>query len=210
MATVRGVPGGPLVDVKRLAVVLAGLLALGAACSGTPRPINLPQPVEVTSIGVGDVFELHIVGEEKLPTIFTVAPDGSVDLPYIKRIKVLGLEPQEIAEAVRKKLIEDEILTDPTVSVNIKEYNSKRVEVLGEVQKPGSLPLQPGMTLLRAITLSGGFNNIANKGKVTIRRRVKDGKTKAATISVEDIIDNKVPDPPLQAGDSVNVEQRVF
>ena len=183
---------------------------MGAGCGSVPRPIDLPAPVEATSVGVGDVFELHIVGEDKLPTTFTVAPDGSVDLPYIKRVKVLGLEPQEIATTVRKKLIEDEILTDPSVSVMIKEYNSKRIEVLGEVQKPGSLPLQPGMTLLRAITLSGGFNSIANKSKVTIRRRIKDGTTKAATVSVDAIIDNKIPDPLLQAGDSVNVAQRVF
>lgn len=196
--------------MKRVAVVLAGALLLGAACGGAPRPINLPPPTEATSLGVGDVFEVRIVGEDKLPTTFTVAPDGSADLPYIKRIKVLGLEPQELAETIRKKLMEDEILTDPGVSVSIKEYNSKRVEILGEVQKPGSIPLQPGMTLLRAITLSGGFNSVANKSKITIRRRTKDGVTKAATVSVEDIIDNKIPDPPLQTGDSINVEQRVF
>jgi protein involved in polysaccharide export with SLBB domain len=197
--------------VKLRAVVFASLLLLlTAACGGAPHPIDLPSPIEVTSFGVGDVFEVHIVGEDKLPTAFTVAPDGTVDLPYVKRVKVLGLEPQEVADVVRNKLIEGEILTDPTVSVNIKEYNSKRVEVLGEVSKPGSLPLQPGMTLLRAISLSGGFNSIANKGKITIRRRVKGGSIKAATVSAEEIMDNKIPDVPLQAGDSVNVAQRVF
>ncbi|MEO7328380.1 MAG: polysaccharide biosynthesis/export family protein [Minicystis sp.] len=200
--------------MKRSSVLLAGLLlfflALAACSSAPPRPIDLPPPSEATNFGVGDVFEMRIVGEDKLPTAFTVAPDGTVDLPYVKRIKVLGLEPQEVAELVRARLVEKEILTDPSVSVNIKEYNSKRIEVLGEVQKPGSLAIQPGMTLLRAISLSGGFNSIANKGKVTIRRHVRGGGVKAATVSVEDIILNKIPDPPLQAGDSINVEQRVF
>ena len=50
---------------------------------------------------------------------------------------------------------------------------------------------------------------MANKSRITIRRRVK-GKTRAGTISVEDIIENRIPDPPLQSGDSINVEQRVF
>lgn len=157
---------------------------------------------------MGDVFELHIVGEDKLPSTFTVAPDGTADLPYIKRLKVEGMEPQEIADAVRAKLIEMQILTDPSVSVAVKDYNSKRIEVLGEVQKPGSIPLQPGMTLLRAIALAGGFNTIARKGAVTIRRRVKGG-TKAVVVDVEAIIDNKIPDVRLQAGDAIYVPQRI-
>jgi polysaccharide export outer membrane protein len=160
-------------------------------------------------MGVGDVFELRIVGEEKLPTTFTIARDGTADLPYLKRMKVEGLEPQEVAELVRAKLMAGQILTDPSVSVSIKEYNSKRVVVLGEVQKPGSLPIEPGMTLLRALSMAGGFNSLANKSKVTLRRKV-EGKVRVVVISVEDIMSNAVPDVPLQAGDSVNVEQRVF
>jgi protein involved in polysaccharide export with SLBB domain len=193
---------------RPLSLLIAAAIAL-AACGPPPRPVDLPQPIEVTTLGAGDVFELRIVGEEKLPVSYTVAPDGTVDLPYIKRVHTEGLEPQELADVVRKKLIEKEILTDPTVTVSIKEYNSKRVEIIGEVQKPGSLPMVPGMTLLRAISMAGGFNTMANKGRVTIRRKVKGG-TKAAPVSVEDIIQNRIPDPALQAGDSINVEQRAF
>jgi polysaccharide export outer membrane protein len=65
------------------------------------------------------------------------------------------------------------------------------------------------MTLLRAITIAGGFTNMARKNEVTIRRKVKGG-TKAAAISVESILDNSIPDPPLQAGDSIFVPQRAF
>jgi protein involved in polysaccharide export with SLBB domain len=195
--------------MRALFILLLTVAVATAACGAPPRPIRLPAPVEVTTLGSGDVFELRIVGEEKIPTMFTVSPDGTVDLPYIKRTHVAGLEPQEVAEVVRKRLVEKEILNDPTVSVSIKEYNSKRVEIIGEVQRPGSLSMVPGMTLLRAISMSGGFNAMANKGKVTIRRKVKGG-VKADTVSVEDIIQNRIPDPPLQAGDSINVEQKVF
>jgi protein involved in polysaccharide export with SLBB domain len=196
---------------KLLHVLLAASLALAApACGGGKyKPVDLPLPVQTTTLGIGDVFELYIVGEERLPKFYTVASNGTADLPYIKRTHVVGLEPEELAELVRKKLMEGEILTNPDVSVSVKEYNSKRVEVLGEVQKPGSLPLQPGMTLLRAISLAGGFNSIADKDEVTIRRKVKGG-VKAVTVSVDAIIDNKIPDVPLQAGDSINIAQRVF
>ncbi|AKT43211.1 uncharacterized protein CMC5_074420 [Chondromyces crocatus] len=166
--------------------------------------------METTSIEEGDEFELRVVGEEKLPTVFTVAPDGTVDVPYIKRIKVAGLEPQEIAALVRARLMEEQYFIDPSVSVSVKAYKSKRIEVLGQVQKPGSFPLESGMTLLRAISLAGGFNSVANRDKITIRRRSKDGKTVVDTVSADDISDNRIPDIPLQAGDSIDVKQRVF
>jgi polysaccharide export outer membrane protein len=162
----------------------------------------------LSTLSAGDVFEMRIVREEGLPTVFTVAPDGTVDLPYLGRTHVSGLEPQELSDTVRKGLLDAEILAKPIVSVNVKEYNSKRVEVLGEVSRPGSIPLQPGMTLLRAISLSGGFNAMAAKGHVMIRRTLK-GKTRTAVVSVEDIIQGRAEDPLLQAGDSINVEQRV-
>lgn len=193
---------------RRTAVV--ALVMLVSACAGsTPHPLDLPPPQEVTTLGVGDVFELHIVGEEKLPTTFTVAPDGTVDLPYVHRVQALGLEPQQLADQVRTKLVENEILVDPSVSISLKDLNSKRIEILGEIQKPGSLPMVSGMTLLRAISMAGGFSAMANRSRVMIRRRVGTG-TKAATVSVEDIMANRIPDPLLQAGDSINIDQRIF
>jgi protein involved in polysaccharide export with SLBB domain len=66
------------------------------------------------------------------------------------------------------------------------------------------------MTWLRAISMVGGFNSMANKTHVTVRRKLKSGDTRIVTVSVEDIIRNEIPDIPLQSGDSINVEQRVF
>lgn len=195
-------------SLPSLPLLLAVAVAT-ASCGPMPHALELPAPVEVTTLGVGDVFELHIVGEEKIPVSFSVAPDGTVDLPYVKRVSVAGLEPQELAEMVRKKLVEREVLADPTVTVSMKEYNSKRVEIMGEISRPGSIPLVPGMTLLRAISIAGGFTGLAKKSEVTIRRRVKGG-TRAAPVSVEGIIDNRIPDPLLQSGDSIYVPQKVF
>lgn len=193
----------------RRAAAAVVLVALVGCVGRAPHAIDLPPPQEVTTLGPGDVFEVHIVGEEKLPTTFTVSPDGSADLPYVKRVQAAGLEPQQLAETVRAKLVEMQILVDPSVSVSLKDLNSKRIEILGEVQKPGSLPMVSGMTLLRAITMAGGFSAMANHGKVMIRRRIKGG-TKAATVSVDDIMENRIPDPMLQAGDSIDVAQRIF
>lgn len=197
---------------RALALALACALAtVGPACANRTKYVALPAPIELNTIGPGDTFDLEIVGEEKLPKSYTVAPDGTVDIPYINRLKVEGLQQQDIAELVKAKLIELRIRTDdPTVIVSIREFKSKRVEVLGEVNKPGSLPLETKMTLLRALSLAGGFTAQANRDQVTIRRRVSKDRVVKAVVPVNDIIDNKIADPLLQAGDTVNVPRGVF
>ncbi|HEX2879257.1 MAG TPA: SLBB domain-containing protein, partial [Polyangiaceae bacterium] len=98
---------------------------------------------------------------------------------------------------------------NPSVIVSVKEYNSKRVSVLGQVQKPGSFPLAPGMTLVDAISQAGGLNAIANRDRVNITRRNKGG-TQTAQVSIAAITDGESPDIPLQAGDQIYVHERVF
>jgi len=193
---------------RQLVILVA--FALASGCAGRPKSrVNLPAPVESTTIGSGDLFSLTIVGEDKLPKEFRVAPDGSVDLPYIHRVQVAGLEPQEIADLVRKKLVEGDVLRDPSVAVDVKEYNSKRVVVLGQVQKPGSFPLTPGFTLIQAISQAGGFNSIANRDRVNLTR--KNGKqARTIILSADAITDGSLPDIPLQSGDTIFVTERVF
>lgn len=191
----------------RLLWVLALVLVTG--CGGKARPSTLPAPIQATSLGVGDAFELRIVGEEKLPTEFTIAGDGTVDLPYVDRVEVAGLEPQEIAEKVKNLLIEKEILLHPSVSVVVKEYQSKLVQVQGEVKKPDAYALEPGMTLVGIISRAGGLTSLAKDG-IIIRRRTKEGKVVSAVVSYSAIRDNEIPDVPLQAGDAVFVDQSVF
>lgn len=196
----------------RLLLVAALSLLLAAPGCG-PRAdnsrIKLSAPVESTTIGPGDIFHMEIVGEKDLPKEYQVASDGSVDVPYIHRLEVAGLEPQEIAHRVRERLIEDKILRDPSVVVRVKEYNSKRVTVLGQVQKPGSFPLTPGMTLIQAISLAGGFNSIANRDRINLTRKGKD-RSETVQLSVEAITDGRAQDIPLQAGDQIYVHERIF
>ena len=189
-------------------LLVASVALLG--CAGRPKSrINLPPPVESTTMGAGDVFILTIVGEDKLPKEYRVSPDGSVDFPYIHRQQVAGLEPQQVVDLVRKKLMEADILRDPSVAIDVKEYNSKRVVVLGQVQKPGSFPLTPGFTLIQAISTAGGFNAIANRDRINLTRKTA-GQTRTIVLSVDAITDGSLPDIPLQSGDTIFVGERIF
>ncbi len=202
-------PGYRLVALVLWFVVFVG--GSVTAC-GPNRPaarVNLPAPVESTSLGPGDIFSMQIVGEKDLPEEYQVASDGTVDVPYLDRLQVAGLEPQQVATLVREQLIEREILTDPSVVVRVKEYRSKQVTVLGQVQKPGSFAYQQGMTLVQALSQAGGLNSIAQSHRVRLTRRTPKG-SKTVVVDVDAINAGEAEDIPLQAGDRLFVEERVF
>lgn len=192
--------------VRSLLVVA---LVLGCGPKVDNSRVKLPPPVESTTLGPGDVFTLEIVGEKDLPKEYQVASDGSVDVPYVHRIEVRGLEPRDVALRVRERLIEARILVDPSVIVSVKEYNSKRVTVLGQVRKPGSFPLTTGMTLVQAISDAGGLNAIANGDRINLTRKDKRATT-TVVLSFDSITQGRSPDIPLQAGDQIYVNERVF
>ncbi len=199
--------------VRLIAVVFAWSLVFLALVGCGPKVDNsrvaLPPPVESSTLGPDDIFRLQIVGEKELPDEYQVSSDGSVDLPYIHRVQAAGLEAQELAKMVREKLIANQILKDPSVIVAIKEYRSKKVTVLGQVQKPGSFPFASGMTLLQAVSLSGGFTSIAKTDHINLTRKTKSG-SKTVVLSVDSITDGRSPDLLLQAGDAIYVGERVF
>jgi polysaccharide biosynthesis/export protein VpsN len=156
------------------------------------------------------VFEVSVLGEKDLVKEYRVQPDGTVDFPYIDRIEVGGLEPQQIEEHIKSELVARKILTNPQVTLVVKQYNSKKISVIGAVQRPGSLPWTEGMKLIDAISLAGGLTPLANGDRVRVTRIVSSNQTATATLSIDDIADGKVADLLLQAGDTIKVDQRIF
>jgi polysaccharide export outer membrane protein len=160
-------------------------------------------------LGPGDVFTLEIVGEKDLPHEYQVASDGTVDFPYVHTLKVADLEAQEVARLVRNRLIAEKVLTDPSVVVQVKEYASRHITLLGQVAKPGSFPLLSGMSLIQAISQAGGLTAVASSSHVNLTRKT-GGKQQTVEIDVGAIIDGQAPDVPLQAGDQIYVHERLF
>jgi polysaccharide export outer membrane protein len=191
-------------------LVLVSIVASACGARTTAPKVALPPPTESTTLGPGDIFHLQIVGEEGLPEEYQVASDGTVDLPYLQTVEVAGLEPQELARVVRRRLIEEEILQDPSVVVRVKEYRSKQISVLGQVKKPGNFPFQPGMTLVQAISLAGGLNSIAQSGKIRLTRQIKGRGTQTVSVDLDAINSGDAQDVLLQAGDRVFVSERLF
>lgn len=197
-------------DRRKFAGSLLCVSAL-SACAGSAQNSgsSLKEATENTTLGPGDIFRMEIVGEPELPTEFQVAADGTVHFPYIHDLKVAGLEPQDVARKIRATLIEQQILTNPSVVVSVLEYRSKTVTVLGQVQKPGAFPLSPGMTLVQALSMAGGFTSIAQQSRVNLARNA-EGKASTVVIDVEAIYEGNEQDIVLQSGDRIYVHERVF
>ena len=152
-------------------------VVLGAALIGCPGPRGaqtIPPPsTNDTTVGSGDVFDVRVYGEEELSGTYRVGPDGSIDFPLVGAVQVVGLEPSAVAETLRTRLVEGQFLVDPHVSVFVQEYASKRVSVVGEVSRPGTFSVTTGMTLVQAISLAGGFTEMADRDGTTLTRQVE-------------------------------------
>ena len=194
----------------RRCFLLAFALAV-LACSGSPAaPTNLPPAELVRTVGPDDMFDVNVLGEANIPHEYQVQPDGTIDFPYLGRLKVVGLEPQEIVDLLRTKLEEAKILRDPQITLIMKQYNSMKVNIIGQVGHQDTVPWTPGMTLLLAVSHCGGFTQMADSNHVVLIRRVSKDRNVKAVVSVDAIMRNAQPDVPLQPGDTVIVEQKIF
>jgi protein involved in polysaccharide export with SLBB domain len=196
--------------LRRAVCVLALASAIACGRNHSGQRVNLPPPSERTVVGPGDVFFMEIVGEKELPKEYQISADGSVDIPYIHTIKVAGLEAPEVARLVRQRLMDRKILSDPSVIVQVRVYNSRRITMLGQIAKPGSFAYTPGMTLIQAVSMAGGFTSISDTDRVNITRKTDSGRTFTAVLSVGTIMEGRSADVPLQAGDQIYVHERLF
>ncbi|MBX3186882.1 MAG: polysaccharide export protein [Labilithrix sp.] len=194
-----------------LFVVMVLSLLLAASCGRNyPPPPKLPEPVVNQQVGPGDLLEVVVVGEDKLPKDYEINADGTLDFPYAPSIKVAGLEPRQIAGAIRDHLVEAKYLVSPQVQVKVKTFNSKKIQIIGQVTKPGPMAYQDGMTLVQAISAAGWFTPLADTNHVQVIRLVRGGSSVNAIVSVDAITDNARPDVKLQQGDTIKVDQRLF
>lgn len=190
--------------------ICCGLLGLHCGPRADNSKIRLSVPDETETVGAGDVFSLRIVGEREISDDYEIADDGTVDLPYVHRIKVDGLGAHELADFIRDKFKEAKVLTDANVIVRVKEYNSRAISVLGAVRKPGKYRYVNGLTFVELITMTGGFNAISNKGQIQLIRTTKSGEVQNVMLDGDAIIEGTSPDIPLQAGDRIYVHERIF
>jgi polysaccharide export outer membrane protein len=102
-----------------------------------------------------------------------------VPFPLIGSVQAVGLSTAELAKRIRD-LLEKDYLVNPQVIVGVKEYLSKKVNVMGEAEKPGLFYLTGPTTLLELLSKAGGLSKTAGKDLVLVRTEGADGKVNAA------------------------------
>jgi len=143
-------------------------------------------------LGPDDVVEVFVYKEPELSTTVVVRPDGKISLPLIGELSVNGKAALELQREITQKLTH--FIAEPNVNVIVKEVNSAKVSVLGEVKTPGMYKIKDRATVLDAVALAGGFTEYARRDKVMLIRIEPNGQQHRIQINVEDQIKGRKGD----------------
>ena len=127
-------------------------------------PFNMP--LVSYQIGGQNVSQQRLVG-------YLVNQDGNIDFPILGEIHVEGLTRMQVTELIKKRLIEEELIKDPIVTVQFLNF---KVSVIGEVGRPGTFDISGDrITLLEALSMAGDLTIYGRRDRVAVIRE-KDGK----------------------------------
>lgn len=175
------------------------------ATTAIPRGVTIrseEDPPNAYAIGIGDVVEISVWKSPELGVTVPVRPDGRISVPLLGDIQAAGMTPLALKGTLRDGFAE--FVTAPEVSVVIKEINSRKVFVTGEVTSPGAYDLQPRTKLMHVLALAGGLTPYAKKRAVILRDRQGDDERRY-TIDLDGILSGKRPKDNivLQPGDTI-------
>ncbi len=126
------------------------------------------EPGNSYRVGVGDLLEVRVLGEKEFSGEFRILTDGTIDYPHLRRIAVEGKTTEELGKLITEKL-KDGYLVEPQVNVDVKDYQSQKVLVLGAVKTPGTYVLREETKILDILSRAGGIDPSGGKKILLIR-----------------------------------------
>ena len=170
------------------------------ASSGTASQSPTTDPNYI--IGAQDVLDISVWKEDQLTRTVPVRPDGKISMPLLNDVQAAGLTPMQLAAHITESL--KKFVTDPQVTIIVREINSQRVYLMGEVTRPGAYPLLPGMTVLQALSSAGGFTQFANLKKIYVLR-TENGKQDKFPFNYKHALESPDQNIQVKAGDTIVV-----
>jgi polysaccharide export outer membrane protein len=139
-------------------------------------------------IGVEDLLSVVFWRDKDLSADVVVRPDGKISLPMLNDVPAAGMTPEQLATQVQEAATK--FIRDPGATVIVKEIHSRKVFVVGEVNKPGTFMLGSEMNVLQAIAQAGGFLENANKSDIVIVRN-ENGQEHRYKFNYNDVVRGK-------------------
>lgn len=155
-------------------------------------------------IGADDVMSVVFWRDKELSADVTVRPDGKISLPLINEVQAAGLTPAQLKDRITDAA--KQYVEDPTVTVEVKAINSRRVFITGEVRKAGPYNITGSMTVLQLLSIAGGLGDYAKSEKISIVRS-EGGKQVSFKFNYKDVINSRKLEQniELKPGDTVVV-----
>jgi polysaccharide export outer membrane protein len=188
-----------------------------AAQPGSPGPPTAIAPATATkapAAGVGLPVDFVVGLEDVLGIVFwrdqdmtgdvAVRPDGMITLPLIGDIRAAGLRPEALKTVIETAA--SKFITEPLVSVVVRQINSRKVFITGQVTTPGAYPLIGPRTVMQLIALAGGLTEYADGNAITVMR-LENGRPRNFKFRYRDVMRGKFlgQNMLLQPGDTVVV-----
>lgn len=192
-----------MISLIRAAAILLIASSMAACVTAPPRYPAAPPAVNTAAnqeyrLGIGDIISIRVYGgdEEMRFERVRLNDRDALTLPFGK-FQAYGQTTRELEAAILKS-VQGRLLVNPRVWVNIDEYRPFFVQ--GQVARPGAYPYQPGLNVIRAVTIAGGFRERASQEKIFIvREEDKSGRPLKAELNT-----------PVQPGDMVSVQESFF
>jgi len=200
-AGVFGFPGVQSIQAQSPDVANAA-----AGDAGTRPDDGKTKPHDDTFvIGNEDVLAISVWKEPDLTKAVPVRSDGKISLPLVGELEATGKTPLQLERDITEKL--KSFITAPEVNVIVQQVNSRKFNILGEVNKPGEYPLAASTTVMDAVATAGGFRDFAKKTGVYVLRKTADGQENRLKFNYKDFIKGKdtAQNIKLQPNDTVIV-----
>jgi polysaccharide export outer membrane protein len=188
-------------NIADAVTVFAVAVAIGSASLGAQQPTATPAPTPPAAaatvvpgavplpddyvIGAEDVLSIVFWRDKDMSADVSVRPDGKISLPLLNDVQAAGLTPIQL----RDRLVEvsKQFFEDPSVSVVVKNINSRKVFITGQVSKPGPYALVAPTTVLQLISIAGGLQEYADSKKILIIRN-ENGRPMSYAFNYKDVV----------------------
>jgi len=154
-----------------------------APTEAPPAVVQQPAPPGYV-IGPDDVLSIVFWREQDMSGEVVVRPDGMISLPLINDIQAAGLTPEQLRQQVEAAAAR--FVQDPTATVVVRQINSRKVFITGQVRTPGPYSLTSKTTVLQLIAMAGGLLEFADKGDIVVMR-TQEGQTESFEFDYDDV-----------------------